>query len=116
MGLAADPYCNFCAPGTLGSFVHMVWECPGISELWGRVIRTLSDLMEVQLPIDHFVHLLNDDSKWSLTEKSREIWLAGVTAAKKIISTLESASRYLKDSLAKVFFGHYVIETVIRKD
>ena len=86
MGLAPDPYCTFCAPGTLGSFAHMVWECPGISEFWGKVIRTLSDLMGVQLPMDPYIHLLNDDSNLSLTEKSRKIWLSGLTAAKKIIA------------------------------
>ena len=42
--------------------------------------------MEVQLPMDPFVHLLNDDSKLFLTEKSPEIWLAGLTAVKKIIA------------------------------
>ena len=42
--------------------------------------------MEVQLLMDPFVHLLNDDSKLSLTEQSGKSWLAGLTAAKKIIT------------------------------
>ena len=85
MGLTDDPYCTFCTPGTLGSFVHVVWECPRILEFWRKVIRTLNDLVGIQLPMDPFVHLLNDDSRLSLTEKSQKIWLAGLTASRKII-------------------------------
>ena len=86
MGLAPDPYCSFCAPGTLGSFVHTVWECPGVFEFWGKVINTLTDILEIQFPMDPYVHLLNDDSNLDLTVKTRKVWLAGLTADKKIIA------------------------------
>ena len=85
MGLAPDPYCSFCHQGTIGSFMHLVWECPGVLEFWGKVINSLVDLVGVQLPMEPAVHLLNDDSHLSLTERTRKIWLAGLTAAKKII-------------------------------
>lgn len=85
MGLVPDPYCSFCPHGTVGSFIHVVWECPGVFGLWGKVISTLTELTGVQLPMDPAVHLLNDDSHLSLTEKTRKIWLAGLTAAKKIV-------------------------------
>lgn len=85
MGMAPDPFCSFCPQGTIGSFIHMVWECPRVFDLWRGVIFTLEELTGVQLPMDLAVHLLNDDSLLSLTEKTRKIWLAGLTAAKKIV-------------------------------
>ena len=86
MGLVSDPYCSFCSPGTIGSFTHVVWECPGIAELWKKAIDIISILSGVKFPLDPSLHLLNDDSLLSLTEKTQKIWLAGLTAVKKIIA------------------------------
>lgn len=66
MGLVPDPYCSFFSQGTVGSFIHVVWEC---FNFWGKVISTLTELTGVQLPMDPAVHLLNDDSHLSLTKK-----------------------------------------------
>lgn len=57
----------------------------GFFDFWGKVINTLAGLMGVQLPMEPAVHLLNDDSHLSLTEIACRVWLAGLTAAKKII-------------------------------
>ena len=85
MGLVSDPYCSFCPHGTTGSFMHVMWECPGVSGLWREVIGVIADLTGVQFPMDPAVHLLNDDSRLGLPEKTRKVWLAGLTAAKKIV-------------------------------
>lgn len=85
MGITADPYCSFCPQETFGSFAHVLWECPGILDLWEKVIGTIAALTGVQLPMEPAIHLLNDDSQLSLGAKTRKIWLAGLTAAKKII-------------------------------
>ena len=85
MGFAPDPYCSFCPHGTLGSFLHVMWECPEVSRLWRKVIEIVTDITGVQFPMDPAVHLLNDDSHLSLAEKNRKVWLAGLTAAKKIV-------------------------------
>ena len=85
MGFAPDPYCSFCPHGTLGSFLHVMWECPEVSRLWRKVIEIVTDVTGVQFPMDPAVHLLNDDSHLSLAEKNRKVWLAGLTAAKKIV-------------------------------
>ena len=84
-GLGIEWDCSFCAPGTVGSFIHVVWECPGILDFWGKVVNTLTGVNGVILPMDSVVHLLNDDSRLSLTDKARIIWLACLTAAKKIV-------------------------------
>ena len=65
--------------------MHVMWDCPKIYDFWNRVVQSLSDLIDVQLPMDPALHLLNDDSQICMNERSRKIWLAGLTAAKKII-------------------------------
>lgn len=60
------------------------WECPGILDFWGTVVNTLTGVIGVILPMDPVVHLLNDDSRLSLTDKARKIWLAGLTAGRLI--------------------------------
>ncbi len=116
MGLTDNPYCTFCTPGTLGSFVHVVWECPGIFEFWGKVIRTLNKLMGVQLPMDPFVHLLNDSSK--LPDRKNTQNMAGRTdcSQKDYSPALETSPWYLKDTLASEFLGHRLPWIVISKD
>ena len=49
------------------------------------MIEIVTDVTGVQFPMDPAVHLLNDDSHLSLAEKNRKVWLAGLTAAKKIV-------------------------------
>ncbi len=85
MGLTSDPYCSFCPQGTVGSFAHVVWECPGILDLWEKVVSNIAALTGVQLPMEPALHLLNDDSQLSLVETTHKIWLADLTAAKKIV-------------------------------
>ncbi len=63
----------------------MTWESLGVLHFWEKAIKTLTDLMGVQLPMDPVIHLTNHDSKLHLSEKSCKIWLAGLTAAKRII-------------------------------
>lgn len=80
-----NPYCTFCKPEQTGTFLHMVWECEEVQEFWHKIAATIGDLIECPIPVDPIVWLLNDDSKLQLFEKQRKIWLAGSTAAKKMI-------------------------------
>ena len=56
-----------------------------VFEFWEKVIKTLTDLLGEQFPMDPYIHLLNDDSTLGLTVKARKACLAGLTAAQKII-------------------------------
>lgn len=86
IGHAPHPFCTLCSQNTLGTFMHIMWDCPKIYDFWNKVLQALSDLIDIQLPMDPALHLLNDDSKLEgMNERSRKIWLAGLTAAKKII-------------------------------
>lgn len=55
-------------------------------EFWGKTTSIISDLIGHQIPVDPIILLLNDDSKLNLFEKQRKIWLAGLTATKKMIA------------------------------
>lgn len=46
---------------------------------------TLSNMIDKPVPLEPTLLLLNDDSHLGLNEKQRKVWLAGLTAAKKLI-------------------------------
>lgn len=85
MGLAPHPYCTFCAHGVLGTFMHVLWECPEVQRFWTNAMKELSGLIGKQIPLDPVLLLLNDDSKFELVERQRKLWLAGLTATKRMI-------------------------------
>ena len=53
--------------------------------MWRKVIEIVTDVTGVPFPVDPAVHLLNDDSHLPLVEFFSQLWLAGLTAAKKIV-------------------------------
>lgn len=87
MGLVPDPFCSFCPQRIIGSFIHVVWEYPGVFGLWGKVISTLVELMEGTLANGSCC----TSFKWWLPsfpyekKKTGTVWLSGLTAAKKIV-------------------------------
>ena len=85
MGLAPNPYCTFCSQGITGTLMHVLWECPDVQRLWVKVVDKVSDLVGMKLPLEPALLLLNDDSRIKIAEIERKLWLAGMTAAKKII-------------------------------
>ena len=67
----------------MGTYVHMMWECPGVSTFWAAVASFLSDIIELDVPCLPHILLLNDDSSLNITLHKKRIFLAGLTAAKK---------------------------------
>uniref|UniRef100_A0A3B4A4Q2 Protein kinase domain-containing protein n=1 Tax=Periophthalmus magnuspinnatus TaxID=409849 RepID=A0A3B4A4Q2_9GOBI len=63
MKIKDNPYCDFCAGKTIGTFLHMVWECPEVKHFWENVSRTLSKIIGVTIPCTQRLILLNDSSK-----------------------------------------------------
>lgn len=60
----------------------------GVSRsIWflGKVIRTLTELTGVPLPMEPTIDLRNDDSPFSNGNKPCKVWLTGLTADKKIV-------------------------------
>ncbi len=37
MKLRANPFCDFCSDNTIGTFLHMVWQCPEVNRFWENV-------------------------------------------------------------------------------
>ena len=85
MGLAPNPDCTFCNHGVTGTLLHVLWECPDVQRFWVKVVDKMSDLIGRKFPLDPALLLLNDDSRSKIAEVERKLWLAGMTAAKKII-------------------------------
>ena len=52
----------------------------------GNVVWNLEILTEAKLSMSPFGHLLNDDTDFGIGRNSRKIWLAGLTAAKKMVA------------------------------
>lgn len=86
MKLKDDPYCDFCVDNAIGTYLHMVWQCPHVYNFWENVAGNLSKIMEREIPHTQRLLLLNDTSNLKLTINECRQILAGVTAAKKMIA------------------------------
>lgn len=87
MKLKPDPNCTLCHTGEIGTFFHMIWECPGVSYFWNMVKESLSTLLNVSSPLSPSVFILDDLSDIQLNKTQKRVFLAGLTAAKKIVAT-----------------------------
>ena len=81
-----SPNCTLCSQKSLGTFFHMVWECPGIADFWKKVCSALSIILSKQIPYSPTFLLLNDTSNLDLPAKLKRLLLAGLTAAKRLIA------------------------------
>ena len=70
----------------LGTFFHMIWECPEVLEFWRMVASKLSLLLTSDIILSPAMFLLNDISQLHLKCTQKRIFLAGLTAAKKIVA------------------------------
>ena len=85
MKLRTNPYCDFCPDNTIGTFFHMIWQCPEVNRFWKNISSTLSDIIGRAIPHSEHLLLLNDTSSLQLNITDRRLLLAGLTAAKKIV-------------------------------
>ena len=86
LGLLPHSCCTLCTLGTTGTFIHMFWECPPVVRFWKEVSGKLADTFSLSLPVCPVVLLLNDLSLLPAPIYKKRIILAGITAAKKLIS------------------------------
>lgn len=87
MKLKADPNCTLCHTNSVGTFFHLVWECPGVFNFWKAIRNGLSTLLHINVPLSPRVLLLNDMSQLNLRKAQQKVFLAGLTAAKKMVAT-----------------------------
>lgn len=86
MKIKADPNCTLCHTNSVGTFFHLVWECPAVFYFWEVVRNCLSILLNTNIPFSPVVLLLNDMSQLKLRKAQEKVFLAGLTAAKKMIA------------------------------
>lgn len=42
MGLAPHPWCTYCTPGTIGTLMHVLWDCPEVQRFWAQIVDITS--------------------------------------------------------------------------
>lgn len=83
--LVSTPLCLLCNTKSIGTYMHMMWECPLVNTFWSQISMLLSNILEISIPCVPNILLLNDDSSLNLTFIQRRLMLAGLTAAKRIL-------------------------------
>ena len=85
MGLTQSPLCTLCNQEAMGTFMHMFWDCPGVSTFWSQVSTDLSLVVQEDIPCSPSLLLLNDFSSLNISPQSKRLILSGTTAAKKLL-------------------------------
>lgn len=62
MKFTSNPYCHLCNKSTIGSCIHMFWECHIEVSFWTFVCTVLLDILQLEIPMDPLLFLLLDDS------------------------------------------------------
>lgn len=87
MKIRPDPLCPLCPVNALGTFFHMVWECPDVKLFWEMVASKLSELFSVDISPSPSVLILICISLPQLKISQKRAIFAGLTAAKKMVAS-----------------------------
>ncbi len=79
------PLCTLCNTNTVGTYMHIFFDCPLISKFWDKVFLMVSELCDRFISKHPNISLLNDDSDLNLNVYQRRILHTALTAAKKVI-------------------------------
>lgn len=93
VGLTNSDECWKCK-NSVGTFLHLMWDCPLVSPFWTQVLGTMEELLEQPLPSSPRLCLLGDRTLTpELTKVQFGLALAGfLTAAKVILRKWKSTS------------------------
>lgn len=85
MGLSDTPNCTKCNQNAVGTYLHMFWHCPGVSNL--KVPSSSFSILELPVPKLLTLFLFNDDSSLCISANStiRKAIFVSCTASKKTI-------------------------------
>lgn len=86
MSIISSANCDLCQLNTLGSFMHMYWECPTVTNFWKQVVSSLSDILKLKVPISPNFILLNVDSSLGLSLQKRRILWTALTAPERMLA------------------------------
>ena len=87
MKVTNDHLCTFGSSKVIGSCFHMFWECTPEAKFWKMVNFNPLKLIKIRLPCLPPTIILNDLSELGLTLDKKRAFLAGLTAAKKVVAT-----------------------------
>ncbi len=73
-----------CQLNALGSYKHMMWECPPVQDLWGQAAKVLSDLTGKAITHNPSPLLIRNDSQSGFNERQHNLLLGGHTAFKEL--------------------------------
>lgn len=79
------PFCSLCNSNTVGTYMHMFYECQQIGNFWDEVFQVVTELCDKVILKHPSLCLLNDDADLDLNVSQRRILHTALTAAKKII-------------------------------
>ena len=86
MKMIGDASCTLCSLKTMGTFLHMFWECLPVARFWQNVASEVSTFVSGTVSATIPVVLLNDTSSLQISKCQKRIVLAGLTAAKKMVA------------------------------
>lgn len=86
MKLLDSPNCTSCSSNALGTFFHMMWECPEVTDLWSMIAEKLLTILSTAIRPSPSVLLLNDVSQLHLRAAQKHVFFSGLTAAKKLLA------------------------------
>ena len=86
MKLNPSPNRQLCSLETTGTFVHMVWDCPGVRDFWSMVSNRMSIVLECTRPCSPTILSLDDFTGLDLSLMHQRWFLVGLTAAKKLVA------------------------------
>lgn len=84
LGLIQSDECWKCK-GSMGTFLHLMWECPLVSPFWDQVIKTIEEWLEQSLPNSPRFCLLGDKTVLTVGLTKGQFGLAGFLNAARII-------------------------------
>ena len=86
LGLIQSNECWKCK-SSMGTFLHLMWDCPLVSPFWARVIGTMEEWLEQPLPSSPRLFLLGDKTVLTagLSKAQLGLALAGSLNAAKVI-------------------------------
>lgn len=85
VGLTNNDLCWKCTK-EMGTYLHVIWECPMVKPLWHSVLKYLEAWAGVTLPVSPRLCLLGDKTETpTLNRKAYSILMVGITTCLRII-------------------------------
>lgn len=82
MGLTDTNTCTYC-PTITDNHHHAFWNCPPVRQFWSEVMRDLSVILSLSIPLSPTIALLGDLSSLSTPKHLQTFILISITVAKK---------------------------------